>query len=909
MLTITAGTKAGLPFELLPWLTFCVGSQFGWVHDNGRLRFNNSWWETGKGQAKALALDTPIPTPSGWRTMGSLREGDSVFDERGCPCHVMQVHEVLRDQECFRVTFDDGATIVCDAGHLWMTETRKSGSRVNGEAMRGVKLAERGKWRHQIRTTAEIARTRTYPNGPYQSANHSIALTEPLQYSEKTLPIDPYVLGFWLGDGDSDGARVTISDRDAAESLANLRSCGMVVGSRAGKKENAGRYRIVGAGKRGWQGINTLSAALRRLGVMGNKHVPRAYLEASIQQRTALLQGLMDTDGTICGRKQCSFSNTRRELAEAVFELALSLGLKATINTGIAKISGREIGLYYRVNFYAPANFQVFRLTRKQSRVAPTHSRRRLSGDRKIVGCERVSPVPVRCISVDSSSQMYLAGRQMIPTHNSPGMAAVGLYLMGYRGIPRAEIYAIAWDKDQANVLFKDGVAMCRAPIAGTDPEESDTLENRGEVVIRGRLDHAWRIEHPGTGSKFQSLANGDAISGPRPTAVLADEIHEFKNADSIEIWKRAIAKMPGDALMLLGTNTPASTQIVGSNYSEFYQKIVKGEIVDDTAFAFIARVDKDDKPFEDEACWSKALPALGITFPVENIRREVNTAKLLLSTKMSVGRLYFGIPLGSVDFWIAEEAWAAVQGEVVPEKLKGRRCWLSLDLSDKNDLTALTVAWEGEDGHLYLKTWYWTTKEGLHDRALSDNAPYELWEQQKFLTAIDAPIIDKAFVAAEVKRICGEHDVQFLAFDPAGIDDFIAACDEIGFAVWRWKSPKEPEGQGLKLVSHAQGTRVVFEDKQLCMPRSIERFEDRILAKTITIDSSPVTYACAANAKVVSDAQNNRAFDKRKSRGRIDGLVTCCMATGAATVPDPAPSKSFWDTPDAVERLLGATP
>lgn len=466
----------------------------------------------------------------------------------------------------------------------------------------------------------------------------------------------------------------------------------------------------------------------------------------------------------------------------------------------------------------------------------------------------------------------------------SPAMAAVGLYLMGYYKIPRSEIYAIAWDKDQANVLFKDAVAMCRSPIPGTDPEEGQTLETLGEVVIRGRLDHAWRIEHPGSGSKFQSLANGDAISGPRPTAVLADEIHEFKNADSIEIWKRAIAKMPGDALMLLGTNTPASTQIVGTQYSDFYQKVVKGEVLDDTAFAFIARVDKDDKPFEDESCWPKSLPALGITFPVDNIRREVNTAKILLSTKMSVQRLYFGIPIGSVDFWIAEEAWAEVQGKVDPDKLRGRPCWLSLDLSDKNDLSALSGAWERDDGHLEVKTWYWTRKPGLEQRSLEDNAPYLLWEEQGYLTAVDASIIDKAFIAKQVQSICSEHDVRYLCFDVAGIDDFIKACDDIGFPVWKWQGPDKPEGKGLKLVSHAQGTRIVFEEKQLCMPRSIERLEDRILDKSITIEASPVTYACAANALVKTDEQKNRAFDKRKSRGRIDGLVTIAMAAGAAS-------------------------
>lgn len=468
----------------------------------------------------------------------------------------------------------------------------------------------------------------------------------------------------------------------------------------------------------------------------------------------------------------------------------------------------------------------------------------------------------------------------------SPLMAAIGLYLMGYYGIRRSEVYSIGQDRATANVLFKDAVAMCRANIPGADEDETDTLESRGEVVIRGELDNAWKIEHPETGSKFQSLANGEAISGPRPTLVAADEIHEFKSAGPIETWRRAIAKMPGDALMLLGTNTPASTQIVGTDYSEFFQKIAKGEIEDDEAFAFVARVDKADreKVFDNEDCWAKALPALGTTFPIENIRGEVNTARQLLSTALSVKRLYFGIPIGSTEFWIAEEAWVAVQGAVDPEEFRGCPCWLSLDLSQKNDLTALTAIWL-KDGRYHAKTWYWTTKHGLADRARADQAPYEQWVDKWHLTAVDAPVIDKTFVAAEVARLVAEHNVEFLAFDPAGMGDFIAACDEIGFAVWRWKGPEEPEGVGLKMVSHAQGTRVVFEDKQLCMPRSIERLEDMVLEKRIVIDGSPVTYSCAANAHVVSDAQKNRAFDKRRSRGRIDGMVTIAMAAGAATM------------------------
>lgn len=467
----------------------------------------------------------------------------------------------------------------------------------------------------------------------------------------------------------------------------------------------------------------------------------------------------------------------------------------------------------------------------------------------------------------------------------SPLMAAIGLYMMGWHGVRRSEVYAIGQDRATANVLFKDAVAMCRASLPDTPDDETDSLVTRDEVLIRGEGDNAWKIEHPDTGSKFQALANGEAISGPRPTLVTADEIHEFKFATSIETWQRAIAKMPGDAMMLLGTNTPATTQIVGTSYSEFFQKVLKGDVKDDEAFAFIARVDRADREtiFDNPAAWVKSLPALDITFPIENIMGEVNTARVLLSTAMSVKRLYFGIPTGSVDFWIDEEAWSSVQGTFDINDMKGCPCWLSLDLSQKNDLTALTAIWL-KDGRLYAKTWYWTTKAGLADRERADGAPYSEWVAAEWLEAVDGAVIDKTFVAAKVAEIVSAHDVQFLAFDPAGIADFIAACDEIGFPVWRWLGADKPEGTGLKLIAHAQGTRVVFEDRQLCMPRSVERLEDAILTQTITVEASPVTYWCAGNAQLAVDGQKNRAFDKKASRGRIDGLVTLAMAAGAAT-------------------------
>ncbi len=485
----------------------------------------------------------------------------------------------------------------------------------------------------------------------------------------------------------------------------------------------------------------------------------------------------------------------------------------------------------------------------------------------------------------------------------SPLMAAIGLYIMGWFEIPRAQVFAIGNDKATANVLFRDAAAMCRSDIPGE--EEGDSLEARGEVIIRGEGDNASKIEHPESGSFFRTLAGGERQSGPRPAAVLADEIHEFRTDTSLKTWEEAIAKVATSAIMILGTNTPATSQHVGKSYSDHYQQIALGKIKDDTAFSFVARVDKADRDtvFSNEACWPKALPALGETFPVENIRERVATARTRISTSSSVKRLYFGIEVGAADFWIDENAWAAVQSTpataIDTRELRGKRCYLALDLSRKNDLTALSADWitleVDKPIQHQLKTWYWTTLDGLEDREKADNAPYSEWVADGYLTAVPGAVIDMTYVAAKVQEIALEHDVAFLAFDVAFMLSFEEACEEIGFETWRYEGPGKPEGRGMKLVAHAQGTRVMFEDRQLCMPKSITKFEDAILDQNIVIDASPVTYSCAANAALIEDGLENRAFDKKRSRGRIDGLVTSAMAVGAAAMNEKPPKKSVY--------------
>lgn len=311
------------------------------------------------------------------------------------------------------------------------------------------------------------------------------------------------------------------------------------------------------------------------------------------------------------------------------------------------------------------------------------------------------------------------------------------------------------------------------------------------------------------------------------------------------------------------------------------------------------ARIDKGDRDtiFENERAWQKSLPALGETFPIENIRETVNSAKLRPSTKSSVKRLYFGIDSAAADFWISEEKWSAVQGVVDARAMRGRKSWLALDLSQKNDLTALSQAWELPDDLVAVKTWYWTAREGLEERADSDKAPYLDWVEDKYLTATPGATIDYTFVAAQVQQQLAEHEVEALVVDPAFLTSFTDACDQVGIDWWLWNGPGKPEGRGLKIVKHAQGQRIVFEDTQLCMPHSITRTEDHILDGKLLVDDSPVTYSCAANAVIEADGLNNRMFNKKKSRGRIDGMVTIAMAVGAATATAKPKKKSIYES------------
>lgn len=346
--------------------------------------------EAGTGVGKALAIDMPIPTPSGWTTMGNLRPGDTVFDERGVPCRVLSKSEVFTDHDCFRVAFRGGAEIIADADHLWLTYDWSAKKAL----LRG------GPDRPRIRTTREIAATLLHSGS---RRNHQIPVAAALELPDADLPIDPYVLGYWLGDGVAIRPHVVTADRAV---LAEIERIGYVI-RKVPTTELAWHVTVPDAKEHGYGAKKTLTTLLKRIGVLGNKHIPRTYLRASIRQRLALLQGLMDADGHARIRRgDVEITLTNRRLAEDAHELVISLGYKPCRSHGNTRLTWQ-------------ATEEVFRLQRKLANQKVAVGRNSRSRWRVITAVERVPTVPTQCIVVDSPTRLYLVGRAMIPTHNS----------------------------------------------------------------------------------------------------------------------------------------------------------------------------------------------------------------------------------------------------------------------------------------------------------------------------------------------------------------------------------------------------------------------------------------------------------------------------------------------------------
>lgn len=355
----------------------------------------------GRRWGKDLWVGTPILTTDGWKTIGTVKVGDSVFGPDGLPTKVIDVTEFFNKEKSYQIVFSDGSEILSSPTHEWVVETksyRKNISRTDNTSVTTQRL-----------TTEEMFENYKFSrsDGTYES-NYSIPVCDSLVIEEKPLLLPPYVLGYWLGDGTGRSGQITTDDKEV---LDIIMSYGYFIGADKNSSTTYNIYYEDPVEKRNMR----ITDSLREIGVLNNKHIPNDYLLNSYENRLALLQGLMDSDGNVEESGRCEFTSTSERLANDVRILVSTLGIKSTINEYDAYLYGDYIGKKYRVKF--TTSLPVFRIPRKLNRIKDIHKtdiRRRF-----IKSIKEIPAVTTRCISVDNSSHLFLVGETLIATHNS----------------------------------------------------------------------------------------------------------------------------------------------------------------------------------------------------------------------------------------------------------------------------------------------------------------------------------------------------------------------------------------------------------------------------------------------------------------------------------------------------------
>jgi hypothetical protein len=348
LLIMPRGLKAGQTlYECTTgyqWLIYTAVLCTVYRKNHDRRRYETCILEIPRKNYKALSLDTPIPTPNGWRNMEDIHKGDYIFARSGKPTMVIGESEIF-NKPMYEVEFEDGEVIKASCDHIWTVATKTSRS----TACRKSKHIGKGKeyraggW-YELTTEKMLNDyVRVRQDGKGVEYKYRVPMQGAVEYQAKDLPIDPYLLGVWLGDGTSSGTNITLNDNDKDAIIKNIEEKSGYTTDYHKTKDRVG-YIKVDKQESFKAREDSFIKKLRENDLLNNKHIPEIYLTASVNQRWELLKGLMDTDGTCSKKGQCVFTQKSKELSYNVLELINSLGIKAKIYKRKAILDGREVG-------------------------------------------------------------------------------------------------------------------------------------------------------------------------------------------------------------------------------------------------------------------------------------------------------------------------------------------------------------------------------------------------------------------------------------------------------------------------------------------------------------------------------------------------------------------------------------
>ena len=838
---------AGKPFILMPWQKAIIEAIFAIKSYNDELkRYVRKYQEVllvvGRKNGKALDLNTKIPTPKGWRTMGELEVGDSVFAVDGTPAKIIATSPVMYNHQCYQVTFEDGAKIVADAEHLWT-----------------VKKAQIKNVQNRVVTTREMVRhfMRRRKDGKGVDYLYRVPMNAAVEYSHKELPISPYMLGVWLGDGESSGARISCGVADFEELSELITADGYNISS---VKSDKSCLRLH---------ISMLSPKLRELNLLNNKHIPQIYLQSSISQRWELLKGLMDTDGYCSKNGECEFIQKNKAVVQGIVELLSSLGIKNTVTTKIPMIDGKKCAMVYRVKFFTDQLAPCFNLKRKLARLKPALNKR--MGYKSITDITPVESVPVKCIGIDHPSRLYLAGEHFTATHNTPLASAISLaeFCCGEMG---TKILYGSNDYDQADLLFMATDAMREA-----SPKLARCTRRNQKGIFFGNArqkTHVGKFSRQNKGSIRKMSAHTSAKEGRNIKIGVVDEVHELKDDTFVMPIRQALSTQDEPLYIELTTEGFTEDGYLDSRLRTA-AAVLDGELEKPSWLIFWFAQDNEEEIWQDENSWYKSNPGLGVIKKWSFLRGMVEDAKLSAATRAFVLAKDFNVRQNSAAAWLPEHV-IANNATFDLEMLRGQYYVGGIDLSETTDLTAAVA--------LFVNPWtrqkfalskYFIPEIKLDSSFDSggslnpERKDYREWARQGLVTICQGNEVDPAVVVDWYFSLAESYNLRPIKF---------------GFDIWHSTALKKGISEYF-----GEDTLVRIGMNFFVLSNPMSLLEADLTTRKLNYDNNEITRWCLRNVALkINNIGMKMPVKVGGSKNRIDGAVALIIAYAAAATCKP---------------------
>lgn len=387
----------------------------------------------GRRGGKALSVDSKVLTPSGFVRMGDIKVGDTVLASNGDLSKVIGVFP-QGEVDLYRITMSDGSSVECCDEHLWWTYNKSD--RKNGKGRRCPTTQH--KYQGSAKSLKEIRNSLRYQRKDgKKERNHQIPMVNNIDFPDQEVPIDPYVLGCLLGDGYLRTHTINYSsaDQDLLEEIRSLIPQELELSIISQGKAYSNPYDYIIRKKKNVKTVNSILIAINELGLNDKrsheKFVPECYKINSKEKRIAIINGLLDTDGTVDkNRGKLSFDTASILLAKDMQFLVQSVGGTASINPKrrfyTYKGEHKKGKISYNLQIKLPKNIEPFRLKRKLN-IYKEYVNTMYEPKRMIENVEYVGKKEAQCILIDHPSHLFVTDN-FIVTHNTKISAMCNSY-------------------------------------------------------------------------------------------------------------------------------------------------------------------------------------------------------------------------------------------------------------------------------------------------------------------------------------------------------------------------------------------------------------------------------------------------------------------------------------------------